>query len=131
MKDQVRSTGSDANTATAPTTTVVTMSDQDSLPLEFLDLPETVLDEPKPVWHSVLYVRPMTIHESIVIGVGFLGNLIVMAIHGIMDLRDMRPLPKTDSATTASGLRPATEPPPMMLVEIIRMFPMQISAVYQ
>jgi hypothetical protein len=73
----------------------------------------------------------MTIHESIVIGVGFLGNLIVMAIHGIMDLRDMRPLPKTDSATTASGLRPATEPPPMMLVEIIRMFPMQISAVYQ
>ena len=49
MKDQARSSGSSANTATAPTTTVVAMSDISSLPLEFVGLPETVIDEPKPI----------------------------------------------------------------------------------
>ena len=49
MRDQSRSTGSDAKASTAPTTTVVTTGTMDSLPLEFLDLPETGLDEPNPV----------------------------------------------------------------------------------
>ena len=52
MRDQSRSTGSDAKASTAPTTTVVTMGAMDSLPLEFMELPETGLDEPKPVLAS-------------------------------------------------------------------------------
>ena len=52
MRDQSRSTGSDAKTSTAPTTTVVTMGAMDSLPLEFMELPETGLDEPKPILAS-------------------------------------------------------------------------------
>ena len=34
--------------STAPTSTVITTAGGDSLPLEFLDLPETTVDEPKP-----------------------------------------------------------------------------------
>ena len=47
MKNQGSANSSEAQTA-APTSTVITTASSSSLPLEFLELPETSIDEPKP-----------------------------------------------------------------------------------
>ena len=47
LKNQGSANSSEAQTA-APTSTVITTTSSGSLPLEFLDLPETSIDEPKP-----------------------------------------------------------------------------------
>ena len=47
LKNQGSANSSEAQTA-APTSTVITTASSSSLPLEFLELPETSIDEPKP-----------------------------------------------------------------------------------
>ena len=100
---------------------MVTTGTTDSLPLEFMDLPETVLDEPNPVLASsfvcVSQGSPKKYSYRVV---EFCVNLDIVIILGTMDSWDMRPLPEKDSAT-ASGMRPTTDLQPMMQVEPNRM----------
>ena len=49
MKDQARGSSANANATEAPTTSTVTIDAGESLPLEFMGLPESALDEPQPI----------------------------------------------------------------------------------
>ena len=49
MKDKARGSSANANATEAPTTSTVTIDAGESLPLEFMGLPESALDEPQPI----------------------------------------------------------------------------------
>ena len=80
LKNQGSANSTEAQ-STAPTSTVITTNSGSSLPLEFLDLPETSIDEPKPNLSFCFTCEPMHDHAKF----SYRGRILGESRHGSYD----------------------------------------------